>query len=61
VSPENLSAKLINQSPYNQVDYCAIIAIRSSKDEPVDEIQVKERVFVKNWSSPPVDIMLPKK
>ena len=61
VSPENFSAKLMDKSPYNQFNYCAFIAIRSSKDQPIEEIKLKKQLFVKNWSRPPVDILWPKK
>lgn len=59
VSPENYSAKLMDKSPYNQFDYCALIAIRSSKDEPVETIKLKDQVFVEDWSNASVKLLLP--
>ncbi|ACB52350.1 hypothetical protein cce_3002 [Crocosphaera subtropica ATCC 51142] len=59
VSPENYSAKLTNQSPYNQFNYCALIAIRSSKDEPIEEMTVNEQLFVEKWSNSSVKLLLP--
>lgn len=61
VSPENFSAKLMNESPYNQFPYCAFISIKSSKDQPIEEIKLNDQLFVEHWSYPPVDILLPKK
>ncbi|MDJ0599149.1 MAG: hypothetical protein QNJ37_09965 [Crocosphaera sp.] len=60
VSPENYSAKLMDKSPYNQFNYCALIAIRSSKDEPIEEMQVNKQLFIENWSSSSVKLLLPK-
>ncbi len=61
VSPENYSAKLMDKSPYNQFNYCALIAIRSSKYKPVEEIKIKKQLFVENWSSSSVKLLFPKK
>ncbi|WP_232285803.1 ArnT family glycosyltransferase [Crocosphaera chwakensis] len=60
VSPDNYSAKLMNQAPHNQFNYCALIAIRSSKDEPIKEMKLENQLFIENWSNSSVKLLLPK-
>ncbi|MEL4896681.1 hypothetical protein, partial [Crocosphaera sp. Alani8] len=60
VSPQNYSAKLMDKFPYDQLDYCALIAIRTFKNEPVEQMKVNTKLFVENWSSSSVKLLLPK-
>ena len=60
VSPENYSFKLMDQSPYDQFNYCAVIAIRSSKDKSINEIKLDKQLFIESWSSSSVKLLLPK-
>lgn len=61
VSPDNPSAKLMDKFPYDQDNYCALIAVRTKEDDAAEQFEVKNTLFTKTWSRSPVNILLPTK
>ncbi len=58
--PENASSRLEQIEPFNNFNPCAIIAIRKSQKEKIEEMTVKNTTYTKQWSSNPLNILLKK-
>ncbi|MDV3000430.1 MAG: hypothetical protein N5P05_002036 [Chroococcopsis gigantea SAG 12.99] len=58
VNPENSTAKLIKEPPYDKESYCALIAVRASKDVPVEKNINNNSSWNKVWSKPPITILI---
>lgn len=58
LNPANLSVVKSKVSPHNQFKPCAIIAIRPSKETPVETINFQGREYVKKWELNPITVLL---
>ena len=58
LNPNNTSNKLSQFSPFNNFVPCAIIAIRESKEEKIEEMTVKGHNYSRKWKSDPLNVLL---
>ncbi|MBF2018786.1 MAG: 4-amino-4-deoxy-L-arabinose transferase [Hydrococcus sp. C42_A2020_068] len=56
--PDNTSSRFLQESPYKDFTACAIIATRSSKQEPVKQVVVNGTTYITKWSSEPTSILM---
>ncbi|NES86584.1 MAG: 4-amino-4-deoxy-L-arabinose transferase [Moorea sp. SIO2B7] len=56
--PDNMTAKKSDVYPHNNFTPCAIIAVRSSKDEKIDKMVTKTGTYLLKWSADPISILM---
>ena len=56
--PENISNKKSKIPPHNNFTPCAIIAVRSSKEKPIEEMVIENGTYIRKWSVKPVSVLM---
>jgi hypothetical protein len=58
VEPQNVSLPLAQNYPHNNFTPCAIVAVRTGNEEPIEQMVVKNGHYVEKWSLPPVNVLM---
>lgn len=58
VEPQNVSLPLAQNYPHNNFTPCAIVAVRTGNEEPIEQMVVKNGHYVEKWSLPPVSVLM---
>ena len=59
IPPNNISAVKAEKQPYSNFIPCAILAVRTSKDQPIEQLVVNNNTYVKTWSESSVILLTP--
>ena len=59
IPPQNVSAIKSEKPYYSEFTPCAILAIRTSRDKPIDRLVVNNNTYVETWSQAPVIVLMP--